>query len=137
MKNPEQQASRWLRQVEHDWTVAESDFQRDFYSDCCFMCEQAAQKAMKAFLYAQGERAIAEHSIGGLMKRAITYERDFQLLLEKARMLDQYYIPTRYPDAMADPAVPFESYAREQASQALAFAREIVDLVKRKIGSPS
>ena len=89
---------------------------------------------MKAFLFAQGERAIAEHSVAGMVKRACGYDATFQPLLEKAGVLDQYYIPTRYPDALADPAVPFESYTREQASQALSFAREMVEFVKRKVG---
>jgi HEPN domain-containing protein len=134
MKKPKQQAERWLRQTEHDLMIAQTHFQNTCYSDCCFMSEQASQKAMKAFLYAQGERVIVEHSIAGMMRRAAGCDPSFQPFLEKAGVLDQYYIPTRYPDALADPAVPFESYTREQASQALAFAREIVELVKQKVG---
>jgi len=97
------------------------------------MSEQVAQKAMKAFLYAQGERAVAEHSIVSMMKRAVTSDTAFQGLRERAAVLDQYYIPTRYPDALAEPAVPFESYTRDQASEALAIAREIVTLVTSKV----
>ena len=99
------------------------------------MSEQTAQKAMKAFLYAQGERVVAEHSIVSMMRRALSYDTAFQPLLEKAGVLDQYYIPTRYPDALADPAVPFESYTREQASYALAYARELVELVQKQVSA--
>ena len=42
-------------------------------------------------------------------------------------------LPTRYPDALADPAVPFESYTREQATQALHVAQGILEAVKRKV----
>ena len=133
MKRPKEQAERWLKQTEHDLLVAQTHLQNDCFSDCCFMCEQAAQKAMKAFLFAQGERAIVEHSIASMVKRACGYDATFQPCLEKASVLDQYYIPTRYPDALAEPAVPFESYTREQAAEALAITREIVELVKRKV----
>ena len=133
MKKPKQHADRWLRQTGHDLVIAQTHFQSGCYSDCCFMSEQTAQKAMKAFLFAQGERVVVEHSIAGMMKRALGYDATFRSFLEKASVLDQYYIPTRYPDALAEPAVPFESYTREQASQALAFAHEIVELVKQKV----
>ena len=99
------------------------------------MSEQTAQKAMKAYLFSQGDRFVVEHSIMKVAKRALAYDAIFESLFEKAGMLDQYYIPTRYPDALAEPAVPFESYTREQASKAVAIASEIVSLVKQKVGS--
>lgn len=133
MKQPKQDAERWLRQAEHDLTIAETHLRSGAYSDCCFMSEQTAQKAMKAFLFAQGERAVLSHSIASMVKRALPFDGAFQPLLEKAGVLDQYYIPTRYPDALADPAVPFESYTREQASRAVTVAREIVEFVKPKL----
>src|SRR3989338_538965 len=49
------------------------------------------------------------------------------------RILDQYYIPTRYPDALAPPAVPFESYSQEQGEKALGAAEAMVSLVAQKL----
>jgi len=133
MKKPQQQAERWLRQADHDLLVAQTQLQSGFFSDCCFMAEQIAQKALKAFLYAQGERAIAEHSVKSLMKRAMASDRRFEPLIEEAAMLDQYYIPTRYPDALAEPAVPFESYTKDQATKAIASAQRMFTLVKQSL----
>jgi HEPN domain-containing protein len=48
-------------------------------------------------------------------------------------VLDQYYIPPRYPDALASPAVPFESYTQEQDMTALTAAQGIVALVAQKV----
>jgi len=135
MKRPLQQADRWLRQADHDLAVARANFTNGFYSDACFMSEQTAQKAMKAFLYAKGERTISEHSIGGMMRRALVHDSSFNDLLEQAAVLDQYYIPTRYPDVLADPAVPFESYPSEQAARALELATDILQHVKQQVGS--
>ena len=133
MKNPLQQAERWFRQAEHDLQVARMDLANGFYSDCCFMSEQIGQKVVKAFLMRQGERTVLEHSIRSLVKHASHYESAFQSLLEGAGMLDQYYIPTRYPDALAEPAVPFESYTQEQATKALAMAQQMLEFVRHRL----
>ena len=44
-------------------------------------------------------------------------------------MLDQYYIPTRYPDALPGSA-PFEVYGSSQASSAIETAALVVETAK-------
>ncbi|MCK4386291.1 MAG: HEPN domain-containing protein [candidate division Zixibacteria bacterium] len=48
-------------------------------------------------------------------------------------MLDKYYIPTRYPDALAGPSAPFEVYTPMEAEEALKYASKILDLVRKKV----
>jgi len=48
---------------------------------------------------------------------------------EKARILDQYYISTRYPDAFATGA-PFEYFVERQAREALDYAVDFIDRAK-------
>ena len=54
MKPSRETALRWLRQAEHDLRIARGHCERGDYSDSCFMAEQAAQKALKAFLITYG-----------------------------------------------------------------------------------
>ena len=54
MKPGREAALRWLRQAEHDLTIARNHQKQGDHSDACFMAEQASQKALKAFLFAQG-----------------------------------------------------------------------------------
>ena len=68
-------ALRWLRQATHDLRIARGHQERGDYSDACFMAEQAAQKALKGFLMAQGQRAIALHSVAQLAERCAQGER--------------------------------------------------------------
>ena len=56
MKPGREAALRWRYQAEHDLTIARGHQERGDYSDACFMAEQAAQKALKAFLIGQGQR---------------------------------------------------------------------------------
>ncbi len=134
MKKSKEEAVRWLRQAEHNLMVAESNFKAGFYSDACFMCEQAAQMALKTYLIFTTGRPIAwERSIQTLARRCRQYDEEFEEAIEYGKILDRYYIPTRYPDALSPPAVPYETYIEKDASEAISFSRKIMRIAERKI----
>jgi len=137
MKPSRETALRWLYQAEHDLAIARGHQERGDYSDACFMAEQAAQKVLKAFLIARGQRSVPIHSVAQLAERCARLDPDFTSHIIPGRILDQYYIPTRYPDALAPPAVPFESYTQEQGEKAVAAAEAIATLVLQKLSPPS
>lgn len=64
---------------------------------------------------------------------ASRFDKDLEKILIYAERLDRYCIPARYPDALAFPAVPSESYNVEDAEQAINDANLILTLVKNKI----
>jgi HEPN domain-containing protein len=132
MKPGRDVAQRWLRQAEHDLRIAGGHHERADYSDACFMAEQAAQKALKAFLMWQGQRSVPLYSVAQLAESCAQFDPDFAAHIPAGRILDQYYIPTRYPDALAPPAVPFESYTQEQGARAVAAVHDLVALVAQK-----
>lgn len=125
MKYPKQDAERWLKEAFNTLKQAEETMRDEFYNLSCFLSEQASQKAAKAALYFFGERYATEHSIVELLRRAAKYREQFGELVGSAKILDQYYISTRYPDAVARPAIPSELFTKENAEKALNIAREI------------
>lgn len=133
MKPGHEAGLRWLRQAAHDLDVARRLQDLGDYSDACFMAEQASQKALKAFLLAEGERSVPIHSVAQLAESCSQIDPDFKEHVAPGRLLDQFYIPTRYPDALPPPAVPFESYTRDQGEKALAAAQAIVSLVAERL----
>jgi HEPN domain-containing protein len=133
MKPGREGALRWLRQAEHDLAIARGHQQRGDFSDACFMAEQAAQKALKAFLLGHGHRSVPIHSVAQLVERCAQINPAFAVHITAGRVLDQYYIPTRYPDALAPPAVPFESYTQEQGTTAGGTAEAIFALVVQNL----
>ncbi len=135
MKESLLNAQRWLKQSQHDLERADRDKEDKFYSDCCFMSEQASQKALKAYLFFTGERSVAIHSLVKLVVASTEKDKDFETLKDAARILDKYYIPTRYPDALPMPAVPYEEYDIDDAQEALNCGKEILGLVNKKIGA--
>jgi HEPN domain-containing protein len=133
MKINKEEALRWLEQAEHNLKVAKNNFKANFYSDTCFMAEQTAQVVLKAFIIYHKRRLIWEHSVQELAKICSQYDKDFGRFIEYGLILDRYYIPTRYPDALARPAVPFKTYTEKDAKEALDFAKEMVEIVSQKI----
>jgi len=97
------------------------------------MAEQASQQALKAFLTAQGERSVTIHSVARLAESCAEFDSVFSRHITPGRILDQFYIPTRYPDALAPPAVPFESYSQTQGQEALHAATAILAIVAERL----
>jgi len=74
MKNPQQNAARWMRQAEYDMDQAVRMLREGVFAYAAFFAEQAAQKALTAFLYARGSRRVSIPSIGELAKQAAARE---------------------------------------------------------------
>ncbi|MCH8205663.1 MAG: HEPN domain-containing protein [Chloroflexi bacterium] len=133
MKRPLESARRWLAEAEHNLQVTRTLLENSLWSKVCFEAEQTAQLALKAFLYGRGRRDVRIHSIGELVAECGKEDGDFLTLLNQGKVLDKYYLSTRYPDALPPPAVPFESFTEEEGLQALAYAEEIVAVASAKI----
>jgi HEPN domain-containing protein len=137
VKQSREEALRWLEQAEHNLNVAKHDLEADFYSDTCFMAEQAAQVALKAFLICHKKRFVSQHSIQELAKLSAQYNKNFEIFIEYGKVLDRYYIPTRYPDALARGSVPYKTFTHKDANEALKFAEEILNKVRQEIQGPT
>lgn len=133
MKDSKSQALRWLRQAEYDLKEAEKCLADKSFSYACFFAEQAAQKFLKGFLIAKGERFVNIHAIGELLKAAANFDGILMELLQLGQKLDRYYLSSRYPDALPDPAIPAESYGPDEAREALEISRKIFSAVTRSL----
>lgn len=108
---------RWLRQAEKDLDSARDSLTAKHYEWACFQSQQAAEKALKAFLYSKGLRAILTHSIRDLVLNCSKHKEDFNSLVSQGKALDSYYISARYPNALVGNAIPSEYYSQEDADQ--------------------
>jgi len=134
LKQPEREAARWMLQARDDlefvkWVLSEGRF----FDKGCFLAQQAAEKAVKACLYMKGARVVLGHSVAELLERLLESLPDFAKHREAARLLDRFYIPTRYPNGL--PAgTPSESFKRSDLEQALSLADPIVRAAERALG---
>ena len=129
MKDPKGEAERWLEQARRDFAAAESIFSQGLWWIVCFQSQQAAEKAVKAFLYGTGERLVLGHSVAELARQATEHDAIFADLRAPAAALDRFYIPTRYPNGLPG-GIPADSYSEEDARQALELARVILAFVE-------
>jgi len=101
MKSPIDEADRWLTHAQDEYQDAEELRERGRFYLALFHFQQAAEKALKAFLYAHTDdrRVFFTHSVLELAQAAATLDPALSGLAEAGR-LDQYYIPTRYPNGL-------------------------------------
>jgi HEPN domain-containing protein len=50
-------------------------------------------------------------------------------LVEKGKVLDNFYVPTRYPNGHPEGA-PFEHYGRMQSEEAIRYAGEVIEFTR-------
>jgi HEPN domain-containing protein len=134
-RDPRAEAIRWLTQAEEELKDAANLVKsRRFYLSL-YLCQQSAEKALKAFVYLKEQEPVFSHSVAVLLKLATSLDPEFKLL-KGAKRLDDYYIPTRYPNGLPG-EIPSHYYDDvNEAEEALAWAEKIVKLVGRKVGEP-
>ncbi|SHG34295.1 HEPN domain-containing protein [Desulfacinum infernum DSM 9756] len=123
---------RWLEQAQTDLRWARHLWKEGAYYLVCFLAQQAAEKALKGFLYAQGEELVIGHSVRQLCGRAGEYDPYFQRNMDDWGLLDSYYIPTRYPNGLPDD-IPARVYNRPAADGALLLADQVMEAVAARL----
>ena len=117
----------WLLQAKRDLDQAEDSRLAGRHEWACFAAHQSAEKATKALHLNSGQEAWG-HVVARLL---IELPEDIDVseeLVEKAKVLDNFYIPTRYPNGHSQGA-PFEHYGRLQSEEAIRYARSILEFV--------
>jgi len=117
-------AGDWMRQAERDLEQAEDSRAAGRHEWACFAAHQAAEKAVKALHLACGQEAWG-HVVAKLVADLPPNAAAPPLLVEQAKVLDNFYVPTRYPNGHPAGA-PFEHYGPLQSEEAIRYAREVL-----------
>ena len=128
------EADRWLKQAENDLDFARVGLREGYHSQVCFLAQQSAEKAVKAIGYLLGDRTVLGHSVAVLADRYSDRIPDLAELRDDAGILDQYYIPTRYPNGLPG-GFPVLAFTEEQATNALAAADRFLRLASERISA--
>lgn len=98
----------------------------------CFHSHQAAEKSLKALLAYEGDLPPRTHRLTNLSK---SLENRYPSLIELADdllVLESYYIPSRYPDAIPG-SLPEGLPGQGDAQEALTMARRVSGFVTRTV----
>jgi HEPN domain-containing protein len=115
----------WLRQAQDDYRFGRTALAGRFHAQACFIAQQVAEKAVKAVHYKLSGNPVIGHSVQALLKRLSARAQVTQELVTLGGELDQYYVATRYPDALPG-VVPSDAFSAAQARAALRAANKIL-----------
>lgn len=130
MKN----SNNWFLFAEEDLIVAQASLEKEIYNLACFHAQQGVEKLLKGFLISQRHEIPKTHSIGLLLKVCSNLDATFKLLDKTWIMLDNYYIPTRYPDALPG-MLPDGMPNKDDAKKAITILEEVFKFILNKIPS--
>ena len=123
---------KWLAKAEDDLKFAKVGLENQFYSQVCFLSQQAIEKALKGFLVSKGRLYPKTHKLIELKRLCADILSNLEEFDDSLRIVDEYYIPSRYPDGVPGsfkdglPSV-------ENAKEALETAEKILDLVNNEL----
>lgn len=122
--------SEWLQKADEDFEFAASVIEESiFYAQICFHFHQAAEKYLKSFIVAWDLEFKKIHDLPVLLKSCLTVEPTLETLMENCKLLNRFYIDTRYP-------VPWPTqYSKEEALKARNATQQIRDVIKSSLKS--
>ena len=123
---------RWLERAEDDLKFARVGLKEGFYSQVCFLSQQAVEKSLKAFLISRGVLYPKTHKLTDLAEACSKLDRRIERFNKDFRILDEFYIPTRYPDAIPGSLKGF-SPSKKRAEEALEMAEKIKAFIEAAI----
>lgn len=103
----------WFNQAKGDLKAAKDLRSTGNYAWCCFASHQAAEKGLKAMLEHFASPAHG-HDLLGLMKGVGEVVSVPERIRDACRILNRYYIPTRYPNAFSSGA-PIDMFDERDA----------------------
>ena len=99
MQNKVDEVKKWLRKAENDIALAERALKGSpcLTDGAVFHCQQAAEKALKAFLTWHEITFAKTHQLIPLVMEAKKINKDFEKLRDAAASLSPYAVLYRYP----------------------------------------
>ena len=121
---------KWLKYAHRDFEDAKFTFQGRRYSLSCFLSQQTAVKALKAYLSCKGKEKVDEKTVTELCDCAKLMNPAFGENKNRWTELDNYLFQTRFPDSISE-GIPAMSFSDADAGKALNIAAEISGFISR------
>lgn len=125
---------RWLAFAYEDLRVAELALKEDIFNQTCFHAQQCVEKALKGVLLNHHNRTPPHlHAIAELL-RLLPTGWFAEVRADLIETMDNYYIPTRYPDALPG-TLPEGLPGKPEAEEAVSLARIVIEEARRIVAS--
>ncbi len=128
-RSGEGEAARWLAQSRHDLADGQLVAEAGRHALACFLAQQCAEKAVTAFLLAQGAEAVWGGALADLCEDAVAFDPTFEAIRSMAILLDKYDLGSRYPTTIPG-GIPAEAYDATDSARALEIAGDVLAFVE-------
>lgn len=119
----DEEVREWLQKADEDLDAARRLLTPEpLTTPAAFHCQQAAEKALKAFLISKGQRFRRVHNLVYLIDLCEEHEPGFGTLRSEVQRLNPFAVDERYPGARESPSA-------EVARALLDIAERVVHVV--------
>lgn len=109
----------WLYRTHRDLGAARLLISGNAYAEALFHCQQAVEKALKAFLTFYQRPFRKTHELGDLTRDCIVIDGSLEPIVAQAEALTKYAWRFRYPDAPYEPEATEAGDALQKAETAV------------------
>lgn len=121
-------AKQLLKQAEKDFSVAKQNLKLGNYYITAFLCQQAAEKLLKAVLIIEEKKEPEKsHDLKTLVLALKNVDAKIKIYCSR---INPHYFQARYPDAAN--GVPFEQYDEEYAEELVSMAGAVFAYFKKR-----
>lgn len=120
---------QWLERASEDLEVAQLVLKEEYFAHVCFLAQQCIEKALKGYLLQHTGTYPKTHRLLELLASCTTIDAAFAQFLPHCTVVDQYYTPTRYPDALIGGG-PSGPPSQSEADEAMKLATELLNFVQ-------
>lgn len=122
------ETAEWLLKAANDLRAADLLQKADppLFDDVVFHCQQAAEKALKAFLTWHQQIFRKTHSLEEVGEQCLGIDPTLKDIVDRVVPLTEYAWKFRYPGQVGSPTV-------EEAAEAITAAREAYQAIQRRL----
>ncbi len=117
-----QEAKEWLEKAKRDLEAARYNYKGDLYEVAAFLCQQSAEKALKALYIEKFHELVKTHDLHFLAKKLGAPSG----IIDSCKELGTYFIESRYPGGYA-------KFGAQNVMGALKKAEMVLEWAKGKI----
>lgn len=126
--------NNWLHFALDDLDGARILLRENKFNMVCFHAQQAAEKALKGYLIHNKVSSPRTHNLIELVNLCKKIDSSFSNFMVQMATLNQFYAPTRYPDAVVGIS-PKGMPSKDLSQKAFDYAHEIVIFCREKINA--
>lgn len=126
------EAQIWFRQAQSNYRFLSVAKKSESYDLVCFLSQQVAEEALRAYLACHGKNETSTHAVMELCEVASQYDEGFLQLKNEIEALNYFNIVVKHSNPV-ESAIPGTFFSQADAEKAIVTAKEVLDFVRDRL----